>query len=67
MVIAAPTAIEASPEALAERIADTVRLRQELRAANAPRELLELNRLELVGLHRRFAEALVARHLRPAA
>jgi hypothetical protein len=67
VVTAAPLATETSPEALAERIADTVRLRQELRAASAPRELLELNRLELLGLHRRLAESLIARHLRPAA
>jgi hypothetical protein len=63
----ASPALEASPEALAEQITATVRHRQELRASRAGREALELNRLELVALHGRFARALIARHLRRVA
>ena len=52
-------------EALLERVDALAHERQELRAARAPIERLELNRLELVAAHRDLGHALIARHLAP--
>jgi hypothetical protein len=52
---------------LEQRIAQLVRLRQELRDLRAERELLETNRLDLVRAQQALSNALIARHLRPAA
>jgi hypothetical protein len=50
-------------EALLERVDALAHERQELRAAGATLERLELNRLELVTAHRNLGHALIARHL----
>jgi hypothetical protein len=50
-------------EVLLERVDVLAHERQELRAAGAAVERLELNRLELVTAHRDLAHALIARHL----
>ena len=50
-------------EALLERVDALAHERQELRAAGATLERLELNRLELVAAHRSLGHALIERHL----
>ena len=54
------------PDALQRQLGRLVHRRQELRALQAGRELLEPNRREIVRLQRRLAAALIARHT-PAA
>jgi FtsZ-binding cell division protein ZapB len=50
-------------EALNLEISMLVAERQSLRAADADRDALERNRLEICGLQRRLAYALIARYL----
>jgi hypothetical protein len=50
-------------EALLERVDALAHERQELRAAGASIDRLELNRLELLAAHRDLGHALIARHL----
>jgi hypothetical protein len=53
-------------EGLTEQIGGLVRERQQLRAAGAPAEQLEHNRLELARAQQRLSHLLIARYL-PAA
>jgi hypothetical protein len=54
------------PDALQHQLGRLVHRRQELRALQAGRELLEPNRREIVRLQRRLAAALIARHMQAA-
>jgi hypothetical protein len=62
-----PVASPAAVEALARRIDELVRERQDLRRARARVDDLERNRLELVRAQRDLSLALIDRHLPPAA
>jgi hypothetical protein len=54
-------------DTLERQLGRLVHRRQELRAAQAGRDLLEPNRREIVRLQRRLAVAMIARHLPRAA
>ena len=60
------TTLAATPETvetLSERIAAFVSERQRLRAANADREQLEQNRIEIARLQQRLSVALIRRYV----
>jgi hypothetical protein len=65
-VTAAALDMTLDADALQRQLGRLVHRRQELRAAQAGRELLEPNRCEIVRLQQRLTAALIARHVRRA-